>query len=282
MQLLGDQSMLQKLEIATKPAAQYSVPPVVRAVKVLRHIAAGHSVANQTQAARAIGINRTTLLRLLHTLETEGFIERMPGTDDYGLGTGLIALAAQKIFSLDVAQVARPVLDRLAARLGLSSHLGILDGREVLYVLRSAPNLHLVSNVHVGTRLPAHATTMGQVILAHMAAADVATLYRGHPLPAFTDKTATSLRALHGLLDHVRTTGIAESRSSFEAGIGSIAAAVFDHSGKVIGAINVSGPEPSFAVPERHDTIARAVQESAEEISKRLGFIAGRRGERTS
>lgn len=265
--------MLDKVDSAARPPTAYSVPPVIRAIKVLRHIAAGHSVSNHTQAARTIGINRTTLLRLLHTLEAEGFIERVGTSPDYVLGTGLIALAAQKIFSLDVAQVASPVLDRLAERLGLASHLGVLEGRDVLYVLRVAPNMHLISNVRVGTRLPAHATTMGHAILAHMPDADVAALYRGQSLRAYTAQTATSLDALRRRLARVRADGIAESRSSFENGIGSIAAPVLDHTGKVVAAINVSGPEHAFAQPGRHALIAQSVREGAAEISNRLGYI---------
>ena len=142
------------------------MPPVVRAIKVLRHIAAGKSVANQAQAARALGINRTTLLRLMHTLEVEGLIEAVPGGTDYVLGGGIVELARAKLSSLDVAHIAAPVLAELAARLGLSCHLGVLDGREVVYVVRHAPDVPLVSNVQVGTRLPAHASTIGRAILA--------------------------------------------------------------------------------------------------------------------
>ncbi len=256
----------------TRP--DYSVPPVVRAIKVLRYIAAGNSVANQSQAARAIGINRTTLLRLLCTLELEGFIEKIANGDDYTLGTGVIELAAHKIFSLDVAQAARPVLERLTAALGLSSHLGILDDREVLYLLRCTPNRHLVSNVHVGTRLPAHASTMGRAILAHLPFADVEALFETATLFAVTVKTPTSIAALGKQLEQARAAGYADARSSFEVGIDAIAAPIFDHSGRVIAAINVSGPERAFAaVPGHRAEIAEAVMEAAREIGRRLGHV---------
>ncbi len=267
-------------ETRSVPAAgatpNYTVPPVVRAIKVLRHIAAGRSVANQSRAAREIGINRTTLLRLLHTLEAEGLIEPATGTGEYVLGTGMIELAATKLGSLDVAQVANPVLTRLAQRLGLSCHLGILDRREVLYVLRATPDVHLVSNVRIGTRLPAHASTMGRAILAHLPRDQVDALLGGEELPAATAKTPTSLPALHALLDKERTTGIVDSRSGYEAGIDSIAAPVFDHAGAVVGAINASGPESAFGgVRGRRAEIAEAVREAARTISKRLGWVAG-------
>ena len=257
-------------------AAAYSVPPVVRAIKVLRHIAAGRSVANQSQAAREIGINRTTLLRLLHTLEAEGLIEHTAGSDDYVLGTGMIELAAQKLFSLDVAQVANPVLAHLATRLGLSCHLGILDRREVLYVLRAAPDVHLVSNVRIGTRLPAHASTMGRAILAHMPRGGVEALFRDAPLVAVTAKTPTTIAALLAQLDETRAAGFADGRSAFETGIDSVAAPVFDHAGAVLGAINASGPESAFVgSARRRAEIAAAVRDAACEISKQMGYVSG-------
>ena len=258
------------------PAPTYTVPPVVRAIKLLRHIAAGRSVANQSQAAREIGINRTTLLRLLHTLEAEGLIERVPGGDDYGPGPGLIELAAAKLASLDVAQVANPLLASLATRLGLSCHLGILDGSEVLYVLRATPNVHLVSNVRIGTRLPAHASSMGRAILAHMPPEGVDALYRDAPLFKVTPKTPTTLPALHAMLAQVREAGLVDSRSAYEAGIDSIAAPVLDHAGAVIAAINASGPESAFGgTRQRRAEIARAVREAACDISRRMGYACG-------
>lgn len=256
----------------------YSVPPVVRAVKLLRHIAAGNSVANQTRAARALGLSRTTLLRLLHTLEREGFIERNAGGDDYVLGTGLIELAAGKILSLDIAQVSDHILTRLARTLGLSCHLGMLDGTEVVYVLRATPNQHLVSNVHVGTRLPAHASSMGRVILAHMPADEVDELFDGVELFPVTDKTPTTMQALRRDLSSIRAAGIADSRSTYEIGIDFIAAPVFDAMGKVAGAINASGPERAFAIsPGRRREIAEAVRLAAADIGRRLGSPASGR-----
>lgn len=261
-------------ETSLAASTSYSVPPVVRAIKVLRHIAAGRSVANQSRAAREIGINRTTLLRLLHTLEAEGLIEQAPGAGNYVLGTGLIELAAHKLFSLDVAQVASPVLSQLSVRLGLSCHLGILDRREVLYVLRVTPNVHLVSNVRIGTRLPAHASTMGRAILARMTRAEIDALYQGVELFAVTEHTPTSLAALHADLAHIRTSGIVDSRSGYEHGIDSIAAPVLDHAGIAVAAINASGPESAFAGARgRRAEIAQAVREAALEISRQLGYV---------
>ena len=115
---------------------------------------------------------------------------------------------------------------------------------------------------------------MGRIILAHLPRAEIEALYREVPLPAVTGRTATSLDQLLRQIEADRLAGVASSQSNFENGIDSFAAPVFDYSGKVVAAINVSGPESAFREPAtRRDTIAAAVRRAGIEISKRMGYI---------
>lgn len=257
----------------------YTVPPVHRAFVLLRHIASGQRCRNTSATARELGINRTTVMRLLNTLEAEGMIESPDAGDSWQIGPGMIALAAEALRSRDVVRLAQPVLERLSSTLALSSHLGVIDGREIIYLLREAPNAHLVSNVRAGSRLPAHATTVGRILLAHLTEAAVRALYSGQTLAAYTAKTATSLEDLLSQLDRDRSRGFAWSYGNFEPGIGSCAVAILDHRGKAIAAINVTGPDRSFAseTPEASD-IRRHVTAAAAEISKGLGYTPPRQG----
>lgn len=249
----------------------YISPPVQRAARLLRHIAEGDAVRNMALTARQIGINRTTLLRLLHTLEAERFIEPRPD-GGWRIGTGLIGMAAQAFFAEDLVQVAVPVLDGLAESLGLSAHLGVLDGREVVYVVRRTPNLSFASNIRVGSRLPAHAANMGRIILAHLADSAVAALYEGAEMPATSPHTPTNLTALRAALALDRAAGLAWSDGFFEASISSVAAAVLDASGRPVAALNVSGQRDAFAGASRREAIGRAVAAAGEKISRRLGW----------
>jgi DNA-binding IclR family transcriptional regulator len=262
--------------------SDYSVPPVTRALKVLRHVSEGHDCANTSRTAKDLGINRTTLLRLLQTLSDERMIEPAGPNGGYVLGTGLIALAARALFSRDIVQVSQPILKRLAGDLGLSAHLGVFDGHDILYLLRETPNLHLVSNVRVGSRLPVHATTIGRIILAYWPADRLAQAVANMDLAAVTSKTSTTPEALIEQLAGDRTLGIAWSVGNFESGIGSAAAAVFDSSGAAIGAINVTGPEDAFRPRGgRRPEISAKLMAAAVEISQQLGHFpnAGRAAE---
>ena len=253
-------------------SAAYSVPPVHRAFTLLRHIAAGGRCRNASATARELGINRTTLIRLLHTLEAERMIESVDDGLSWQLGPGMIVLAAEALKSRDVVRVAQPVMARLAADLGLSSHLGVLDGRDIIYLLRETPNTHLVSNVREGSRLPAHATTVGRVLLGHLPPDDLDRLYADAVLDKATDKTATTLGALRAQIQADRTRGAAWSAGNFERGIGSCAAPIRDHRGRVVAAVNVTGPEGRF-VPDTPQAAAieSRVCAAAAEISRGLG-----------
>jgi DNA-binding IclR family transcriptional regulator len=265
------------LSDATEKAEDgYLSPPVQRAARLLRHIAEGDKVLNMARTARALEINRTTLLRLLRTLEAERFIEYRGEGQGYRIGLGLIGLAAQSFFSGDLVQVAAPAIARLAEATGLSAHLGVMDGREIVYVVRRTPETgRYVSNIRVGSRLPAHAAVMGRIMLAHLPPERVAQLYAGAAMPASTAHTPVTLAQLRQVLDTDAALGLAWSDGYFESGISSVAAAVFDAAGEPVAALNVSGQTADFDGPARRERIGRAVQDAAEEISRRLGW-AGR------
>jgi DNA-binding IclR family transcriptional regulator len=269
--------MPEKTNVRKKKRASavgpYIAPPVQRAVRLIRHVAEGNPVLNMSETAKLLKINRTTLLRLLHTLEIEGFVERRPSGAGYQVGLSFLELGARALFSQDLVQVAMPVLTRLAETVQLSAHLGVLDGTDVLYLVRRTPNTPLASNIRVGSRLPAHATTMGRVLLAYMTPLELETLYAGKELQRFSDHTSTTLDAVLAKADKDRRAGIAWSEAYFERGISSAAVPVFDFAGQPLGAINVSGPVGAFAEEARHRVIGDELRLAGTEISRRLGFI---------
>ncbi|MEL4072403.1 IclR family transcriptional regulator [Ochrobactrum sp. GPK 3] len=255
------------------PAEQYTVPPVSRAISVLRYIAAGNNCRNISVASKALSINRTTMLRLINTLREERWIEEIAPGAGYRLGPDLISLAAAGINERDIVNVARPILAKLSEALGLSSHLGMLDKRDVIYLVRESPNAHLVSNVRVGTRLPAHATTMGRVLLSQLTRDEIEKLYADEELIAYSENTPATLDALVLQLKIEREQDVVRNVNTFEKGIGSCACGVHDHTGKTVAAINVIGPDSYFrSGKSQQQKIEKALQAAAAEISKGLGY----------
>jgi DNA-binding IclR family transcriptional regulator len=250
----------------------YLSPPVQRSVRLLRHIVEGDPVTSISRTARELGINRTTLLRLLRTLHAERFIEPRSDGNGWRIGVGFIGLAAQAFYSEDIVQISSPALTNLAEELNLSAHLGVLDGTEIVYLLRRAPNHPFASNIRVGSRLPAHAANMGRIILAHLPPERVDRMYAGAVLDAVTPRTAVTPAQLHAQLEADRAAGLAWSDGNYEPDISSVAAAIFDATGAPVAALNVSGRSADFAGAARRAHIADAVRSTASEISQRLGW----------
>ena len=252
----------------------YSVPPVERALKLLHYIGSGQRARNLSTVSRELGINRTTLIRLIHTLLAHRMIEELGDGGGYRLGAGLVSLGAQAIQDRDIVLVCQPILRALCAETGMSAHLGILDGQEIIYLGREAPNSHLVSNVRTGSRLSAPASSIGRAILAEFSDTQLRQLFAEGMPPPTTDKSPQSLDAILRQAHHDKAEGYAWSRGNYEAGIGSCAAAVFDHTGQVVGSINVSGPDARFAEGDagRDPTLIAAVTSAARQASAALGY----------
>lgn len=249
----------------------YAVPPVERAIRLLRYVGDGNSCRNLSTASRDLGINRTTLIRLIHTLLEERMIEETAEGAGYRLGVGLVTLGAQAIGARDLVRTCQPVLQWLCEETAMSAHIGILDGTDIVYLSRVAPNSHLVSNIHAGARLRAHASSIGRAILAEMAPEDIAAVLDGATLEAVTSKTPTTVEGVIAQAGDDKEKGYAWSVGNFEAGIGSCGAAVFDHTGAVVGALNVSGPDSRFSDPKDSAIIRNAVRKAAAEASALLG-----------
>lgn len=261
-------------EDSTKKA--YDVPPVTRAMALLRFIAEGNRCRNLAKASAAVRINRTTLLRLLHTLEREQMIEKAPEGEGYVLGLGLLELTSNMLHSRDIVRNARPVLLMLASDTGLSSHLGVLAGTDVVILVRETPEAQLISNVRVGSRLPAHATVMGRMILAHTPEAEVRALLDGYDFPAITDQTPRTIDGLMSQLAADRAEGVSWSVAFFEEGIGSCSCVVLDQNNRPIGAISVSGPQAFFEEgSDKRDMIAEGVRSAARRLSMMMGHTGG-------
>ena len=225
-----------------------------------------------SELARALELPRSTGFRLVHTLEKLKYLERPPQRKTFQLGNRVLNLGFEYLASQEMLEVVRPFLTILNEQTRCSVHLGVLDNREVVYLLRIAGRQHLASNVGVGTRFPAHATTMGRVLLSECSLQELQKLYEGIELRKITEQTAISVQELHQLLGEERKRGYSLSLSAFEAGVVSVGTGIRDASGKIIAAINITGSETVFGREVLEGEIKDRVLEAAGAISKRLGY----------
>ncbi|HIB69991.1 MAG TPA: IclR family transcriptional regulator, partial [Candidatus Marinimicrobia bacterium] len=200
------------------PENRYIVPGLVRGMRLLEQFTHKQQEWRLSELARTLNMPRSTVFRLVHTLEQLKYLEHHPQRKTYQLGNRVLNLGFEYLASQELIEVARPFLTTLNEKTGCSVHLGVLDEREVVYLLRIAGRQHLVSNVGVGTRFPAHATTLGRVLLSELSLQELNHLYEGIELRRITEQTDTTVQDLHQRLCAEHQLGYALSLSAFEAG----------------------------------------------------------------
>jgi DNA-binding IclR family transcriptional regulator len=248
-----------------------AVPALARGLNILELFNRERRAIGAPEMARALRLPRSTVFRLVQTLEAMGFLRRVENSRDYALGPAVLALGFEYLGSLDLVELAGPVLARLRDATRCSAHLAIRRGTDVLYLARHPSRAAIARAVDVGTALPAHATVMGRVILADLSDGELAELYAGQTLARFTDQTPTSLAALRALLADDRRRGYAISTAFFERGVTAVAAPVRDHTGRAIAAVNVTAVDAALDPRRLAGEIKDAVCEAARGISKLLG-----------
>ncbi|MCP4327927.1 MAG: IclR family transcriptional regulator [Alphaproteobacteria bacterium] len=251
-------------------SGRYVIPAVVRAVEILRLFSADRRLVTAPEMAQELDIPRSTVFRLAQTLESLGILEREKGGHAYRLGIGVLRIGFEYLASLDLTEIARPFLESLRDATGLSAHLVVRDGDEVVVVLKAVGMSAFSGSLNVGARLPAHATVLGRVLLADLEPEDLRVLYgdRVERLPVYTKQTPHTVEELEAVLAEDRTRGYAVSESFFESGISAVAAPVRDERGGVVAAINLTVPS---AASITDDLVAR-VRETADEISGALNY----------
>lgn len=243
---------------------------VRNAALLLKEFRSREASIGVSELARRLGLGKSGVHRLLTTLVGEGLLERDPGTGGYRLGIVMFELGEAVRVHLDLHAAAGPVLAHLREQTGESSQVGVLDGDEVVYVdrLESAHSLRLM--YEAGRRVPAHCTSSGKVLLAHLPEhAREAALARPHR--RLTPHTIVDADALREELAVVRSRGWAEAVNEREIGVASLAAPVRDRYGQVVAAVSIGAPVARFgAIPRRRH--ARALVGAGEAISRRLGW----------
>ena len=272
-QLAGSTTKAKAARIAptAKNHDRYIVPGLRRGLTILQLFNRSRAELTLSGIAKTMGVPRSTAFRLLYTLESMGFVERVRGDRGYRLCTRILTLGFEYLASLDIVDVSRPFLELLRDDTGASSHLAVRDGREII-ILSRVPTRHpLTSTAVIGGRRPAHATPMGRMMLCELPEAEIEALYRGAALKPYTDQTPTTVAQLLAILRKDRARGFVVSRGSFEIGGASIAAPIRNAAGEIVAAIEIAGPNPAFNLDELDTRLKDLVCKAAREISARLG-----------
>jgi DNA-binding IclR family transcriptional regulator len=248
-----------------------TVPPigaVSRALRVLRCFSVDTPELGVSEIARTLGIHKSTVHRLLATLELEGFVRQVEG-GRYMLSVAVLELSAAVIAWESIRETVLASLQELARRTGETAHLAVLDAGEVLYVEKVEGKWSLRMPSSVGKRLPLNCTALGKVFLAGLEREEGHRIMHGRLWEARTPNTLTDPYRLEAEVDAIRDQGYAVDREEVEEGLACIAAPVTDDRGITSAAISISAP--SSRLLARLEQHVGAVQEAGVALSQILG-----------
>ncbi|MCR6490017.1 IclR family transcriptional regulator [Amycolatopsis sp. OK19-0408] len=192
--------------------------------------------------AEEIGVHKSTVLRLLRTLEQHHFVRR-EGTRHYRLGSAMFDLANQALDSFDVRRSAHPALAALNTRTGHTVHLASYEDGEVVYIDKFEGRHSVRMYSRIGKRAPLHCTAVGKVLVAAMPAARREEIARSIEYPVRTPNTITTPEAYLAELARVDRLGYAVDNAEHEDFIHCIAAPVRGTGGEVLAAASMSVPK---------------------------------------
>ena len=252
--------------------ANPKVPAADQTLQILSLLAASRGPLAASMIAAQLDLPRSTVYHLLAALQEHGFVMHLPEERRYGLGIAAFELSSAYAKQEPLARIGRPLIAVLVDRLGVSGHLAVPHGRDVLYVIeeRAKGSPPLITDVDV--RLPMQLTASGRAILAALPKAQARALFpdraafvHRHADPDGIDRYSK----LRSVLDGALTRGYALERGSVTPGLSSIGVPVLDHRGWPVAAIAVTFPEET--VPEeRFDELAGEVRGTAALLSRRI------------
>ena len=222
-----------------------------------------------TEVAERAALPKSTAARLLGSLAHEGVVEQVPGETRYRLGARIVALAAGVRPTRSLIALARPYLVALAETSGEVAGLSVRDGRLAHYVDQVDSPQPVGVRDWTGTRIPMHTVSSGLVLLAHVLPAEL-DRFMAEPLQRFTPRTVVDPELVRARIRRAQQDGFAWTRDEYLDGISSVAAAVADEAGEVVGAIHVHGPSYRFPRVDAEAGIASSVVATAARITGRI------------
>jgi IclR family pca regulon transcriptional regulator len=257
---------------ATTPRRE-AMGGLAKGLAVLRTFGSQHVTLTLSEVARAAKMPAATARRCLLTLEELGYVARTGR--QFILRPKVLELGSAYLESMNIEQLTRTRLEELAGATMDSAALCVLDGTEIVYVARASVRTLLRLEAHVGSRFPAHATSMGRVLLAGLSAAALERYFQVARFEALTDKTVVEPGKLRKLVEECRRAGYAAVEDELAYGVVALGVPVFDQQGRVVAALNSSSHSRRLTKSRLVRERLSMLQDVSRQISADLASIPG-------
>lgn len=249
---------------------RYTISSVEKALDVLELIAE-HESLNLIEISQLLDKPKSSLFRIITTLEHRGYVTRSDKNAKYCLGFKALKLSSDLLKTNTLERAAGPGMEELSAKYGDSVNVGILIEEEILYIAVKEGTYPLRFTDVVGTKSPFYATAIGKAIAAHLSDEVLDRILEKSKFVSITPYTITDQDTFKKELEKVREMGVAFDNQEIVEGARCVAAPIFNTLGEVEAAISISGASHRFK-DERIREIEKDIKEIAQKISENLGY----------
>ncbi|MET1254881.1 IclR family transcriptional regulator [Aliikangiella maris] len=253
-----------------KNHATYFVPGLQRGLRVLEILAESGTPMTINDITKHMEFGRSSVFRWVYTLKCLGFIDYSETNKTYTLGARVLNLGFAYLGTQEIIKQARGFLEALRDKTEIATHLAICDHSDVLYLDCLQANRGIQSSANTGKRVSAHASPLGWLLLSDLSNRELIQLFNDKELAKFTEQTPSSISQLSQKIIEVSSLGYVISFGALKIGGISIAAPIFDARGKVIAAIDISGPDFAFDKDKIKEFYVPEVLKTAQQISQHI------------
>jgi IclR family pca regulon transcriptional regulator len=257
--------------VRTTPAPGDSyVQSFARGLEVIRSFSARSPRQTLTEVAGRTGLTRAGARRILLTLQTLGYVE----TDGklFRLTPRILDLGFAYLSSLPIWNLAEPVMEDLVEKIKESCSAAVLDGTDIVYVLRVPTHKIMSISLGVGSRLPAYCTSLGRMLLSALPPDQMMQVLQASERTARTRYTVTDVNELAAKIEQVRKQGWSLVNQELEEGLVSMAAPITDRAGQTVAALNISGQANRTSAKVMQEKMLPQLLAAAQAISGRLSL----------
>ena len=244
------------------------VQSFARGLSIITCFSADNPVMTLSEIAERVNLSRAAARRFLLTLENLGYVS-LDGRN-FQLTAKVLDLGYGYLSSLSLPEIAQPHLEVLASKVHESASASVLDGTDIVYVARVPIRRIMSVKINIGTRMPAHATSMGRVLLAGLATPDLKAMISNLEILKYTHNTITSKSVLLQEINKVKAQGWSINDQELEYGLRSIAVPIFNKAEEIIASINISTTAQSNSLESMEAMFLPELKLTARKISDDL------------
>ena len=249
------------------------VKSVDRALSIMEEIAKCETELGVTELGNKLSLHKSTVHRLLSTLQTKGYVQKSTETGGYRPGNKIIELGSSIFNDMNIRKQARPYLQELMEETNETVHLVIRDGSEGVYIDKVESSQMIRMHSEVGRRIPLHCSSVGKVLLSGLKENKLNQMYKNKQLQAYTENTITNLKELKKELALIKERGYAVDKEEYEEQVHCIAAPIKNYRGEITAAVSISGP--LFRLNKnKKEKFIKKIKVSALKISQKLGYVS--------